>query len=109
MFGNTGKRSPTWETADIVTLSEGSRERKDVNFTLVLGSRISGTVYRSDGITPLTGTLVYVTLYNAATGAVQAQTQTLQGSGSYSFSFNPGTYRVKAWVPNDTGLLCGVL
>jgi hypothetical protein len=41
-------------------------------------------------------------LYNAATGAVQAQTQTSQGSGSYSFSFNPGTYRVKAWAPNDT-------
>ena len=85
-----------------MTLSEGNRERKDVNFTLVLGSRISGTVYRSDGVTPLTGTLVYVTLYNTATGAVQAQTQTSQGSGSYSFSFDPGTYRVKAWVPNDT-------
>ena len=55
------------------------------------------------GSLPSPGQSVSVTLYDAATGVVQAEARTGQQNGSYSFSaFPPGTYRVKAWVPSDT-------
>ena len=90
----------SFEFANIVTLSADNRERRGIDFTLLLGSRISGQIFRSDGITPVTDTPILITLYDAVSGVVQAQTQTWPRGGVYVFgAFPPGTFRLKACIP----------
>ncbi|MBL8130957.1 MAG: carboxypeptidase regulatory-like domain-containing protein [Anaerolineae bacterium] len=45
----------TYAEADLVTLTTAAPTKTDVNFTLEPGGSISGQLYQSDGVTPLTG------------------------------------------------------
>ena len=65
-----------------------------VNFSLNQIGFISGTAYRADGVTPISG--VHVVAYDNATGASVDEGFSGANAGYYYINLGPGTYRLKA-------------
>ena len=68
-------------SADSVTVTTG-QETPNINFTLEEGASVSGTIYQSDGNTPVTGTQISVYAYSPFAG---------DPCGSYQFSYGVST------------------
>jgi hypothetical protein len=86
--------------AQIVTVTAGQTVTGK-NFQLDVGGTISGTVYQSDGTTPITDTQINVTAFSGdPCGAIQSVTGTATDSanGTYSITGVPaGTYYLLTW------------
>jgi M6 family metalloprotease-like protein len=94
--------------AQAISVQDGE-EVTGRNFQLDPGASISGTVYQSDGITPLTGDCMYIGLY-ATDDPCDMEPDVLYNStnvnGEYYFGgLLPGTYYVRTMAEGD-GMFC---
>lgn len=64
-----------------------------VNFSLSQTGFISGTAYRADGVTPMSG--VRIVAYDSAGGSVE-EGFSGANAGQYYINLSPGTYRLRA-------------
>ncbi len=65
-----------------------------VNFSLNQIGFISGTAYKADGVTPISG--VHIVAYDNATGGSVDEGFSGANAGYYYINLSPGTYRLKA-------------
>ncbi len=85
---------PDWTSADVIVLTPYNMNVSGIDFTLNLGGSFSGTVYDSDGSTPLAGAEVCADGYDSNSGYGCASTL---ADGSYILAGLPdGDYRVQA-------------
>jgi hypothetical protein len=84
------------EEATAVTVSSPGADIPGIDFTLTLTGTITGTVYESDGETPIT-TTAGVTAEDINTGDYVNGTD-LGSDGTYRLRLPPGTYRLYAWA-----------
>jgi Carboxypeptidase regulatory-like domain/CARDB len=81
-------------TSTTVTVSP-AQPATTANFTLALAGAVSGTVFESDGKTPLTGSSV-----SLIENGQQILTMTTNANGDYDFDIvSPGTYQFEATAP----------
>ncbi|WP_300457011.1 thrombospondin type 3 repeat-containing protein [Desulfobacula sp.] len=96
--GNTNNGiSYLCESATQVTVSSGM-DTQDVDFQLDSGGRISGTVYKSDGTTPVTDAEIFVSAYEGTpcdAGRSVAGVSTLNGDYILA-GIPPGNYYIQA-------------
>ena len=89
-------------SATQVTVNSGM-DTQNIDFQLDSGGRISGTVYKSDGITPITDADIRVNPYEG--GACEGQcgvSGTMTSNGNYTISGLPaGSYYIQAF--RDSG------
>jgi hypothetical protein len=65
-----------------------------IDFNLNRIGFISGTAYKADGVTPMSG--VHIVAYDGATGGSVDEGVSGANAGSYYINLSPGTYRLKA-------------
>ena len=88
-----------WALADSVAVTSGNTT-SSINFTLATGGSISGTVYQSDGTTPLANADVWADTYDCCGGGSGTQTAT---DGTYTITgLGAGDYRVQVFVPGSS-------
>jgi hypothetical protein len=75
------------------------------NFQLELGGAVSGTVYQSDGVTPLTGKNISINVFTGSPcGSLTwvRNAPVFQANGTYTILGLPaGTYYLKTWSNNE--------
>ncbi len=84
--------TPAWDLATAVTVTAGATQ-SGIDFILAAGGTISGTVYESDGVTPVANLHVYAVDFD--TGAWMAGANT-DANGYYTLTLTTGTYQVRA-------------
>jgi hypothetical protein len=65
-----------------------------IDFSLNQIGFISGTAYKADGVTPVSG--VHIVAYDSATGGSVDEGFSGANAGTYYINLSPGTYRLKA-------------
>ena len=86
----------TYEEATTVTVASGATIT-DIDFTLLTGGTISGTVYESDGITPLTGPPIEIIVF---TGELCERSNQAAVRTGYTKACT-GAYEIKGIPPGD--------
>ncbi|MBE2270800.1 MAG: carboxypeptidase regulatory-like domain-containing protein [Anaerolinea sp.] len=86
--------APDQQSATAITLTSSEPQRTNVNFALPQGAIISGMVYQSDGVTPITAD-VYIYAEHLPSGN-NAGGSMVSPDGSYRITVPTGTYRVRA-------------
>jgi len=81
-----------WEEASPASVTS-PENTTGIDFVLEPPPRITGHVYRADGVTPIANLHVYATDYDTKKWTAGANTD---GNGYYALAVPPGTYRVKA-------------
>jgi hypothetical protein len=84
---------PDYAPATEVRVTTGG-DIAGIDFTLTEIGFISGTVYRADGLTPISGSQIVA--YDNATGDWVGEGFSGANAGHYYINLRPGTYRLKA-------------
>ena len=95
--------TPDCGGAQTVEVTSNGQQITGKDFQLDSGGSISGTVYKEDGTTPVTGVRIFVFLYDAACPTslwpAKKYTTTNQTNGTYTFKgLSSGTYYL--WTHN---------
>ena len=95
--------------AESITLNTGGQTESGINFQLDLGAEISGTVYQSNGTTPVTGVPIRVHVYQGdpcGDSQYMGSSDTDPADGTYTVMGIPlGTYFLQTWNINQSNYL----
>ena len=96
LAGEIYDNTTDWDLASSVTVSAG-QTTANVDFSLAAGGSISGTVYESDGVTPVPNADLWAESYDCCGGGEGARTGV---DGTYTIDgLTSGDYRVMARAP----------